>query len=106
MKRGNIVRVKADIDKIKMVGDNITESSVLFANKTRELENAIDEIINSWQGDDATRYINLLKENYVRNLAELASVLNDYGTYISSVSQIYASLEQGAMMNYNGGHYE
>lgn len=99
------MKIKADSEKIKLIGDNIVEASLEFEGKTRALENEIDEIINVWDGEDAERYISLLRDNYVVNLKELGYILKDYGEYIKNIADIYSLLEQGTINSYNGGRY-
>ncbi len=99
------MKIKADSEKMKLIGDNIIDASVEFEIKAKELESEIDKILDAWQGVDAERYISLLKDNYVVNLASLAHTIKDYGEYIQKVSNIYTLLEQGTIDYYNGGHY-
>lgn len=100
------MKVKADSSRMKIIGDNIMNDASEFANRAKELENQIDEIINDWQGADATRYITLLKENYISHLPELAKIINAYGLYIKDAANIYALLESSTLEHYNGGHTE
>ncbi len=100
------MKIKADSSRMKIIGDHIMNDASEFADRTKELENQLDEIINDWQGADATRYITLLKENYVSHLDEFAKIIHAYGLYIKDAANIYALLEGGVLEHYNGGHTE
>ncbi len=99
------MKIKADIERMQLIGNNIIDKSADFANKTRQLENEIDDILSAWDGEEAAKYIKLLKENYVINLSHLAQAIENYGIYIKDISSIYSSLEKGTIDRYNGGHY-
>lgn len=99
------MKVKVDSEKMMMIGNNVIEKSYEFANKARELENEVEKIMNAWEGDDATKYIKLLNDNYITNLEELARIIDNYGQYIKTAALIYTNFEQGTIDDYKGGPF-
>lgn len=53
----------------------------------------LDKINTAWKGQDATAYINAMKDKYVKGLMELSSCIKDYGTYLIKVPAAYEMLD-------------
>lgn len=79
---------------IKKYGKQIVDYSLDFQDATNHFCELIDQINAVWEGQDALKYINIMKEKYVPGLEEMASVLEDYGEYLKKVPETYQALDE------------
>lgn len=79
---------------ISSYGKQICDISSDFSSDINKLENVIEGINNAWQGADALKYVNKLRENYINNLNEIASDINKYGEYLVNTSGAYDLLDE------------
>lgn len=75
-------------------GKQIVEYSVDFQNATNHFCELIDQINTVWEGQDALKYINVMKEKYAVGLEEMGDVLETYGEYLKKVPDTYQSLDE------------
>lgn len=75
-------------------GEQIIEYSEEFSSEIRKFSELIDSINKAWDGADALKFVNTMKEKYVVKLEELKSVLDDYGKYLKDVSETYTVVDE------------
>lgn len=75
-------------------GKQICDAALDFSSDIKKLENIINNINVAWDGVEALKYVNLLKENYIVKLNELADDLQKYGEYLINVSKVYDLLDE------------
>lgn len=75
-------------------GEQIIEYSEEFSSEIRKFSELIDSINKAWDGADALKFVNTMKEKYVVKLEELKSVLDDYGKYLKDVSETYTIVDE------------
>lgn len=86
-----IILSKTETTKI---GNEIIEYSDDLEAEIKEFLSIIDSINTAWDGADALKYINTLKQKYVVNLEELQGLVKEYGQYLSNVSGAYTTLDE------------
>lgn len=71
----------------------ITNGTEVFQAQINEFNSIIDSINTVWNGADALKYINIMKEKYVVALNEMKNCIDDYGLYLKNVSEVYGILD-------------
>lgn len=82
---------KAEIIK---KGDLILSEVDEFERDVKRLIDIIENINLAWEGADALKYVNVLRDKYGVGLIELASVLRNYGNYLKNIPAIYTLLDE------------
>lgn len=79
---------------------NMEKTANLIMEKASDLESeirtmlvVIDNISSIWSGDDANKYITIMKEKYIPGMLKLKEILVDYGLYLKTASQTYNVLD-------------
>ena len=88
------MKIKVYKKNLKEYGKEIIQYSDDFAGYINQFANIIDSINNAWEGADALKYINTMKEKYLTGLTELNSVIKDYGNYLKTVPEAYETLDE------------
>lgn len=88
------MNISIDKDGVKKMGTSIIESSNDFKGEINKFLEIIDGINSAWEGADALKYINTLKEKYVVGLNELNDIINKYGQYLVDVPEAYDLLDE------------
>lgn len=81
-------------DEVEKYGNEIIELSEEFNQNTKKVLSLIEAINTAWEGADATKYINTMKEKHIRDLEEISNILKTYGTYLRSVPETYSALDE------------
>ena len=87
----NIVISKSDI---KNYGSQIVDYSSDFKDEVKKFSALIETINTVWDGADALKYINTMKEKYIIGLEEIKSVLDEYGNYLKKVPETYSAVDE------------
>lgn len=87
----NILINKNDITNY---GNQVINYSTNFENEIKKFNSLIESINTVWEGADALKYINVMKEKYIVGLEELKDVLEEYGEYLRDVPETYSALEE------------
>lgn len=87
----NILISESDI---KTYGNQVIEYTADFKSEIDKFNSLIETINSIWDGADALKYVNAMKEKYINGLLELHDVLNEYGEYLRDVPETYSSLEE------------
>lgn len=88
------MNIYMDSFETKKVGSEITESIDYLKRNIALLYQYVDEVANNWQSNEATEYINILKEKNLPELEKLCSVLESYNSFINNVPTIYETLDE------------
>ena len=78
----------------KKIGNNICQYSDDFSNDINKLLNSIESINTAWNGADALKYIQIMRDRYIIGLRELNDVIKKYGNYLENVPEAYSSLDE------------
>ena len=87
----DIVISKSDIANY---GNQIVDYSSEFKDEITKFSALIESINIAWDGADALKYINVMKEKYVVGLEEIKSVLDEYGNYLKKVPETYSAIDE------------
>ena len=87
----NIVISKSDITNY---GSQIIDYSSQFQDEIKKFSSLIESINTVWDGADALKYINVMKEKYIVGLEEIKSVLDEYGNYLKKVVETYLAIDE------------
>lgn len=87
----NIVISKSDITNY---GSQIVDYSSEFKDEIKKFSALIESINTVWDGADALKYINTMKEKYIVGLEEIKSVLDEYGNYLKKVPETYSAVDE------------
>ncbi len=87
----NIVISKSDITNY---GSQIVDYSSEFKDEIKKFSALIESINIAWDGADALKYINTMKEKYIVGLEEIKSVLDEYGNYLKKVPETYSAVDE------------
>ena len=68
--------------------------------KVKNLENLIKEINDKWEGEASVSYVNMLNK-YLTQAKKMESVLNEFYSYTTNVSNTFQNLDQNAAGNIN-----
>lgn len=74
---------------LKKYGNNIIGYSDDIDTYIKYIEALVENMEASWEGNDATSFISLMKERYIPNLKTASSVINKYGVYLTKVPVAY-----------------
>jgi len=75
-------------------GNQIINYSNEFKDEINKFNALIDSINTIWEGSDALKYINVMKEKYIVGLEEMKNVLDEYGDYLTKVTETYSSVDE------------
>lgn len=87
----DIIIRKADITNY---GKQIVEYSSQFNDEIKKFNALIDEINTIWDGADALKYVNVMKEKYITGLEEIKSIIDEYGEYLKKIPDLYSSVDE------------
>ncbi len=93
------------IMKIRVEHSKMIEAKSTLNNKSVELNNEIDKLINNlellksvWQGEDATIYYQKMT-NYFNKLKEMAKAYQDMSNYLEKVDKRYVEVDNSMKNN-------
>ena len=84
------------INKTEIInyGNQILDYSSEFKDEINKINALIESINTVWDGADALKYINVMKEKYIVGLEEIKVVLDEYGTYLKRVPETYSAIDE------------
>lgn len=88
------MEVYIDKDSVSSKADTIISDLEEFKVQINKFLSVIENINSAWDGEDALKYINTLKEKHVPNLNEFLDFLNDYSNYLKNVPGAYELLDE------------
>lgn len=88
--------MKIVIDKsgVSKISTQMNESVNDFKSEIKKFETVIDGINNAWEGADALKFVNKLKDSYVRKLYDLVSELEKSSEYLKNIPEAYSLLDE------------
>lgn len=88
------MKIVIDKKSISKSGNEILECNEYINSDIKKLEGIIDSINNAWEGSDSLKFVNSMKDTYIKKLTELYEILNTYGEYLSNVPGAYEVLDE------------
>lgn len=79
---------------VSKLSSQMKESTNDFKSEIKKFETVIDGINNAWEGADALKYVNKLRDSYLRKLNELVSDLEKSSEYLENIPLAYNLLDE------------
>lgn len=79
---------------VKKQADDIINYSNDFNEQIKKFEYLIDNINTAWNGADALKYVNLMRERYIMKMSKIQEIILDYGNYLKSVPDSYSKVDE------------
>ena len=79
--------------ELKSLASEMSNYSEELGEEIKKIRNIVENIEVSWQGPDAAKYINALKERYILGLEELKEIINEYTVYLNNLPEAYELLD-------------
>lgn len=86
--------VEINVTDVKKRGNDMLGYLDKFNAEIKKFGMAIDVINMMWDGADALKYINEMKDKYLVGLNEMKSVLEEYGKYLQKVPDTYSAIDE------------
>ena len=93
-KGSGIVIVEVDTNRMNKINANIREKINDFSDCIKKFSNIVENINIAWNGADALKYINTMKEKNLIELNKLNELLTEYNDFISKIPQAYNLLDE------------
>ena len=93
-------KIDINIDGLKKNADTIAAKKQELQTLNKNLENLIKEINDKWEGEASVSYVNMLNK-YLTQAKKMESVLNEFYSYTTNVSNTFQNLDQNAAGNIN-----
>ncbi len=88
------MKVTIECSDISNYGKQIIDYSNDFKDQINKFTSLIEEINSIWDGADALKYINTMRDKYIVGLEDLRAILEDYGNYLKQVPEAYQALDE------------
>jgi WXG100 family type VII secretion target len=90
-----MAKIDINIDGLKKNADTIAAQKQELQTLNKNLENLIREINEKWSGEASVSYANMLYK-YLEQAKKMESVLNEFYSYTTNVSNTFQNLDQNA----------
>ena len=88
------MKVTINKSSITDVSKTILENVEYLQSDIKKLEEVINSINTAWDGADALKYINTMRDKYIVQLNELIDVIQKNGEYLSNIPKAYDLLDE------------
>lgn len=88
------MKITIDSSNVSKLGKSIVENSNNLINDVKKLESIIGDINTAWEGADALKYINSMRDKYVKEISDFAGIVEKYGEYLQNVPGAYDLLDE------------
>lgn len=78
---------------LKIATQIMDDAKSLYA-EVNKLNATIDTINTAWNGNDALKYVNVMREKYIVGLQELKKIIEDYSLYLKNIPEAYSCLDE------------
>ncbi len=88
------MNIKVNNSALNKYGNKIKSNSKDFERDIKNFYSIIESINSAWEGDDALKYINVMRDRYMKMLLETKQLLDDYGNYLNGAADSYEVLDE------------
>lgn len=88
------MNIEISVTEVKNRGNEMIGYLDDFNTEIKKFETAINMINTMWNGADALKYINEMRDKYIVGLNEMKSVLEEYGKYLQKVPETYSAVDE------------
>ena len=89
-----MTKIYIDLNAVRDKAMNMKSSSEALVSYTRTLDQTVKDINNVWQGNDAMKYINKVKDELVSKLETLSANLNEYSAFLQGIPKMYDDFDE------------
>ena len=86
-----IVANKADLNKAY---NRMTFLSGEYQDKIKQMNSLLDKIQLCWNGSDSKKFVEKVQMECIKNLEDLNSIIQSYGSYLNSVYETYKKVDK------------
>lgn len=87
------MNIVVDTDVINSQAQDILNYAQSLNDDISRLNSTIDSLSSSWEGDDATKYINTMRDVYLSDLQKLSEIVTEYGEYLRGAAEAYSNID-------------
>lgn len=88
------MKVTINKQSVSNVSKVILENVEYLQNDVKQIENVINSINEAWEGADALKFINTMRDKYISELNEAIDIISRNGTYLSNIPKAYDLLDE------------
>lgn len=88
------MNIEIDCSKVAVCGNNLLTYVENFEAEIVKFNANIESINNIWDGADALKYVNTMKDECLTQLNTVKKVFEQYGEYLQKVSKPYEVLDE------------
>lgn len=88
------MKISINKNNIKNNGKQILENFESLSSDIKKVEGILENINIVWEGADALKYVNAMKNKYIKEFDELLDEIKIYGEYLSNVPVAYELLDE------------
>lgn len=81
-------------DELANYGNQMLNISNEFNRDIKKFTRIIEEINDAWDGADALKYVNTMKDKYIRNLEDTRKTIENYASFLNKVGDVYQSVDE------------
>ncbi len=85
--------IEINCSEVTNCGNELKNYVENFGNEINSFSSIVDSINTIWDGADALKYINAMKEGCLEQLNVVKEVFDQYGEYLIKVSKPYEELD-------------
>lgn len=90
--KGRVIMIINKSD-VKNISSQIRDNNDAFLGEVANLQNAVNNIMTVWSGDDATKYKELM-ESIITGLNHFHSLIESYTVFLSNVPGVYDTIDE------------
>ena len=88
------MRIRVSRSETKKVSNEMLEAADSFEQYLKNFISIIENINNIWQGQDAVKTINMMRDKYVPMMYKYLDMLERYAEYVGRVFGAYGMLDK------------
>ena len=88
-----IMNININKTAVKNISSKIRNDNEAFLGEVSNLQNAVNNIMIAWNGDDATKYKELM-DSIIVGLNNFHSMIDSYTEFLSNVPGIYDTIDE------------
>ena len=97
------MQVIVNKSEMERSGNKILQLSEEYNDKIKEIRNIVSIIESNWVGDDAVAYKEMITEKCIPNLEKIKQMIDQYGTYLKKVPEVYYAIDSSCLNKGNRG---
>lgn len=88
------MQINVNGSKINKTVSSVRSKTDTIDNLIKQFEGMIEQIPTYWSGEDANKYIDLMRSNCISRLKVMNEIMRDYTNYLDKVPEVYEILDE------------